>query len=73
MCGCVFGAQLAVIAEVAREGEYLRVCEAAKAEGAEPPSRDSYFGKPIKWEAPAPNKDGDWWSLGLAVLIGGML
>jgi len=73
MCGFVIGANLSVIADVAREGEYRRLCEAAKAAGAEPPSREAYFGKPIKWEAPAPKKDGDWWSLGLAVLIGGML
>jgi hypothetical protein len=73
MIGFMIGQHIALMSFVAEEAEYQRLCDAAKASGGESPSREAFFGPSIKWEAPAPKKDGDWWSLGLAVLIGGML
>lgn len=76
MCGFVIGAHLAILADVEMEGGYRKLCEAAIAEGHEPPSRESYFGRPLKRKEPeaimkGPSfKSSDWWPLWFVAIFG---
>lgn len=76
MCGFVTGVHLAAISSFAMEDGYRRLCEAEKAEGRDPPSRESYFGTPLKWHEDGfmknePSfKSSDWWPLWLVAIFG---
>lgn len=74
----MFGAEIAysvgAVAMAVQESKYQELCEAAKAAGGVPPKREEYFGKPMEWELPEQKEQGSkWWTLGLAILIGGIV
>jgi hypothetical protein len=69
MLGTVAALQ-AAMAVADQESKYQLACHAAKEAGMEPPTRDQWFGPQL--DLPQSKGDGDWWSLGLGVLVGSM-